>query len=175
MSDNSSAHPPITIFLAPGSYSSDTLSPKHLILRFSFLLKQITSEQASPNLDDLHLAKIAHFFPDLDEANSSLVEDLIEVLNSYCPPGYYFGTSEGDGACFGVFHIEDSLDLIEVCDHPSLHLVSLSHEGTCINKRYACTLCDWDTLIIAESPSLSPAPRLDSFDDDEPFRAEVDI
>lgn len=32
-----------------------------------------------------------------------VINDVFDVLNEYAPEGYYFGTLEGDGACFGFW------------------------------------------------------------------------
>jgi hypothetical protein len=34
-------------------------------------------------------------------------EDVFHYFNSIAPDGYYFGSNEGDGACFGWFKLED--------------------------------------------------------------------
>jgi hypothetical protein len=47
--------------------------------------------------------------PESEEA-SEIVDDLINALNEYAPEYCYFGTSEGDGACFGYW---PSLDAIQ--------------------------------------------------------------
>lgn len=33
-------------------------------------------------------------------------ENLFDLVNDNLPEGYYFGTAEGDGACFGVWEVE---------------------------------------------------------------------
>jgi hypothetical protein len=44
-----------------------------------------------------------------DEDNASYLfnETVFNFLNSICPKGYYFGSSEGDGALFGFFKYTD--------------------------------------------------------------------
>lgn len=34
-------------------------------------------------------------------------EDVYNLFNSLCPDGFYFGSSEGDGACIGFFKYEE--------------------------------------------------------------------
>jgi len=34
-------------------------------------------------------------------------ESVCDFFNHIAPSGYYFGTSEGDGACYGWFKVED--------------------------------------------------------------------
>lgn len=38
--------------------------------------------------------------------SNELVDTLFTVLNGIAPEGHYFGSSDGDGACFGFFEIE---------------------------------------------------------------------
>ena len=53
-----------------------------------------------------------------EEAQMFLNEDLFDFLNDIAPDDYYFGNTDGDGACFGFFKyeeedkIEDALDEI---------------------------------------------------------------
>ena len=39
-------------------------------------------------------------------------EDLYNFFNSIAPEGYYFGSSEGDGACIGWFKFEEEEDAV---------------------------------------------------------------
>ena len=55
-----------------------------------------------------------------EEASYIWDEDIYNFFNEIAPDGFYFGSSEGDGACFGFFKyeeeeedkIEDALDKI---------------------------------------------------------------
>ena len=38
--------------------------------------------------------------------SNELVDTLFTVLNGIAPEGFYFGASDGDGACFGFFEAE---------------------------------------------------------------------
>lgn len=42
-----------------------------------------------------------------EEAREFLDEDLFDFLCNIAPDGYYFGNTEGDGACFGFFKNEE--------------------------------------------------------------------
>lgn len=44
---------------------------------------------------------------DSDEA-VYVLDDLVALLDDAAPEGYYFGTIEGDGACFGFWPIDDT-------------------------------------------------------------------
>lgn len=48
---------------------------------------------------------------DSDDAGF-LLEELEQILMEHSPPGYYFGTLEGDGACFGFWQ-----NPIDDCDY----------------------------------------------------------
>lgn len=45
-----------------------------------------------------------------EEAWDRLIEDAELLMASYTPPLSYFGSHEGDGACFGVWPITDNPD-----------------------------------------------------------------
>jgi hypothetical protein len=40
----------------------------------------------------------------------NLAADLDVELGAHAPDGYYFGTQEGDGACFGFWRLDDDND-----------------------------------------------------------------
>ena len=49
-----------------------------------------------------------HLIPEKEEeANIYLNEDIYDFFNEIAPEGYYFGNTEGDGACFGFFETKD--------------------------------------------------------------------
>ena len=43
------------------------------------------------------------------------LEDLTDALQELAPTGFYFGASEGDGACFGFWLNESWIDCLEHC------------------------------------------------------------
>ena len=46
----------------------------------------------------------------LEDANYLWNEDVYNFFNFISPDGYFFGSSEGDGACIGWFRYEDEED-----------------------------------------------------------------
>jgi hypothetical protein len=50
-----------------------------------------------------------------DETAAQVLEDLTDTLQDVAPCGFYFGASEGDGACFGFWLQEDWRDALEEC------------------------------------------------------------
>ena len=53
----------------------------------------------------------AYFKEGLNNYSDEVIEVFENVenyLNSLSPKGYYFGSSEGDGACIGYFQMEDN-------------------------------------------------------------------
>ena len=45
--------------------------------------------------------------PKGEEEEALFVDDLSDILNDMAPDNLYFGASEGDGACFGFWSIDD--------------------------------------------------------------------
>lgn len=66
-----------------------------------------------------------------DDAADAAAETLWELLNDAAPCGFYFGASEGDGACFGFWLSDDWRDALEErsikCETPE-HLAALLQE-----------------------------------------------
>jgi hypothetical protein len=48
-----------------------------------------------------------------DELACQLLEELTDCLQELAPSGFYFGASEGDGACFGFWLSEDWQKVVE--------------------------------------------------------------
>lgn len=89
--------------------SEGTLKTKDLIYRF----EGIAIINALPTNVPLDLMEKFLSHPDSDdwydteEASLYLNEDLFPFLESIAPEGCYFGTLEGDGACFGFWPLEE--------------------------------------------------------------------
>lgn len=98
----------------PWIVSCDTLRPEDLLVKF-----WSAAEQISADLTDL--------LPDLqrlvgedssesdwnDEQAGWTLESLTDRLQDAAPTGFYFGASEGDGACFGFWLSEDWAEAME--------------------------------------------------------------
>ena len=58
-----------------------------------------------------------------DTEAAATLEDLAEALNDAAPVGFYFGASDGDGACFGFWIDESWAEALELFgmgdDHPA--------------------------------------------------------
>jgi len=42
-----------------------------------------------------------------DETRGYVIDELFDLLNDVAPPGYYFGSLEGDGADFGFWPVPE--------------------------------------------------------------------
>lgn len=61
---------------------------------------------------DRALVRAWNRIEDFDSEESvELVASLEDVMQRYCPPFAYYGASEGDGSCFGVWAITDDDEL----------------------------------------------------------------
>ena len=95
-----------------GVISEATLRPMDLLHAFLGALESIRLSKANRALVSdwrrLHNAWVrVGAFDDPSDAQAgsmdALRDELESILNAHCPPYTYFGTLEGDGACFGVF------------------------------------------------------------------------
>ena len=98
----------------PWIVSCDTLRTEDLLVKF-----WSTAEQIGADVTDL--------LPDLqrlvgedsresdwnDEQAGHTLETLTDRLQDAAPTGFYFGSSEGDGACFGFWLSEEWADALE--------------------------------------------------------------
>ena len=99
----------------PWIVSCDTLRPEDLLPKFWCAAEACAVLADRPQLLNAEtlgsLAKLVG--EDSSEADwcdteaAQTLEDLAEALNDAAPAGFYFGASEGDGACFG-FWIDES-------------------------------------------------------------------
>ena len=90
--------------------SEGTLVPEDLLDVFvGFIVDEAQEGQALSDelLDDYHEESLFSW-----ENYSWALEECYDILNELAPEGYYFGTMEGDGACFGFFKEEQDAFLI---------------------------------------------------------------
>lgn len=87
------------------SVSHGTMRPQDLIPRFTEVIRDASEYIQMMNIVPAHAAgnDTAEWWYS-DEANFHLA-DLIDVLDSYAPDGYYFGTHPGDGSDYGYWKI----------------------------------------------------------------------
>lgn len=100
-------------YLELGEVSSATLRPEDLIPAYLSALEDVRLSRE----DRIQAATIARdserdgYYDgegenDPDEDTNALAD----ILDAHCPPYTYFGSLEGDGACFGVWVAQESLD-----------------------------------------------------------------
>lgn len=91
----------------PQIISEGTLRPEDLIPRFAAALRTATWPDAEGDVRFLaDLLTDAEGWPENKLFTSIILEDLERALSWCAPEGHYFGTAEGDGACFGWWEEE---------------------------------------------------------------------
>lgn len=96
-----------------GSISSGTLRDEDLIPSFAWELEylvksvHVTREQLKRFNALIKECDEFDFDAEHDYDPSELTSELIDALNEIAPPYCYFGASDGDGACFGFWPIDD--------------------------------------------------------------------
>lgn len=106
----------VTKFASLGSISSGTMRPEDLIPEFSGLLERLYAASGSdyhaPTVDLIESADAwsgaDEDSQDMEEADE-LLSELFDALEAYAPPFCYFGAHEGDGADYGFWLSQDSL------------------------------------------------------------------
>lgn len=93
--------------------STNTLLATDLVPAFLDTLRGLSTERAEKTEEEYseilmvyHSKYVEELTDDGREAVDWLRESLQTALEEEAPEGFYFGTSEGDGACFGFFAIE---------------------------------------------------------------------
>lgn len=89
--------------------SSDTLREDHLIVAFSDLLrsygiKHPLLDEATDKIAIWQGTGMRSYVP--CEADHQLANDLFNLLDEIAPEGFWFGSQEGDGACFGFWRVD---------------------------------------------------------------------
>lgn len=89
------------------SVSHGTMRPQDLIPKFTDVIRDTPEYVQIMNLVPVHAADddTAEWWHS-DEAVSHLA-DLVDILDSYAPEGYYFGTHPGDGSDYGYWKVTD--------------------------------------------------------------------
>lgn len=115
----------MTTYATIGTISEGTLRPDDLIPNFVAELHRLTRYDRPQHIAAL-LGKAARYMD--SEADGSdeerelaynILDALTDTLQDYAPPYCYFGTHEGDGACFGFWpdlHIVDDFDGLRCSD-----------------------------------------------------------
>jgi hypothetical protein len=149
-------------YLGIGSYSEGTLKVDDLVYAFLYALDSVDHEQA----EKLKAGHPERFGEEVeedaweDESASWFLDTLDSALNSHCAPYTFFGTSEGDGASFGVWPdldmLREDMDAGEVLDfdqtnredyRPGQLLAQISDHGNVelyeVNEDGATLTCLW--------------------------------
>lgn len=100
----------------PWIVSCDTLRPEDLLVKFWSAAEQIGADVAQllPDLQRL-VGEDSSESDWNDEQAGWTLESLTDRLQDAAPTGFYFGASEGDGACFGFWLTEEWFDALEHC------------------------------------------------------------
>lgn len=96
-------------YLTPGAYSEGTLRPEDLYYAFVSAANSVRMTSADRNRVRAIRAEALKAEESCaeDYLLSELVDELQTILETYAPPGFYFGSLDGDGACFGCFPAPD--------------------------------------------------------------------
>jgi hypothetical protein len=86
--------------------SDGTLKPEDLIPKFLNALKHDETAHSKFLKDYPEILEIQSWDDVDDETKSMLVDELTDALNDIAPDGYFFGASDGDGACFGFWKVD---------------------------------------------------------------------
>ena len=142
-----------------GPVSSDTLKTEHLMPVFVNELLNIDPDNQFGNYLWAKYSELEEGDDDYwksEEADFDLSE-LIDELNDVCDiPYVYFGSSEGDGACFGYFVNRESVmddvrygELVKVSD---LDIVKSDFTGLVLleTKNYDCSLYHFENGVPKE-------------------------
>lgn len=107
----------------PWIVSADTLKPEHLLVKYWEAAEGLAVLLDRPQLlNPATLASLSKLVGEdssetdwNDEEAAQTLADLHEALSEVAPSGFYFGSHEGDGACFGFWLDQEWADLLEHC------------------------------------------------------------
>lgn len=102
----------------PWIVSTDTLKPEDLLVSFWQAAEQVhriaySGLPFAADRRDLASALVRLAGEDSSESDwddalaQQAIEDLSDYLSEHAPAGFYFGSNEGDGACFGFWLADD--------------------------------------------------------------------
>jgi len=89
-----------------GTVSEGTLKEEDLIPKFYSALKAISRKLSDKALQEIGDYVLDNLEESPEQRLSQVCDILREALEETAPEGYYFGTLEGDGACFGFWREE---------------------------------------------------------------------
>jgi hypothetical protein len=98
-------------YASPGTIIAATLRNEDLLDAFSCTLEDCITR--NPKLWIEHRQNLTALVHDAREADpdsetaGELINDLIDALQEFSPPGHSFGAHEGDGADFGFWPVPD--------------------------------------------------------------------
>jgi hypothetical protein len=104
----------------PWIVSSDTLRAEDLLPRFwttAEQLAQVLQERIPSNLLEPLTLLVGEDSSETDwndDLAADTLAELFDLLQSWAPAGFSFGSHEGDGACFGFWLTPDWCDALEV-------------------------------------------------------------
>jgi hypothetical protein len=125
-----------------GAISEGTLRPEDLIPAFLYELERLRLTKAERATVREVNALVNDQGYDGTLGLMEMCEDLTTILENHVPDYCYFGTLEGDGACFGVWPDMDSLENDEIVKVDDLVLLDSATEML----RYAQVVSDHGNL-----------------------------
>jgi hypothetical protein len=103
-------------FELAGSWTSGTMRLEDLIPSFVDLMQALPAASTQKHMGGV--AEIEARMGDDDyyesEAADFDLEELFDMLNDVAPAGYYFSASEGDGADYGYWEVENDVEASRV-------------------------------------------------------------
>ena len=102
----------MSVFPHGGVVSDGTMRAEDLLPRFVDVARRVSGKRyvsAEPVDDLLDAIELRASRPGYFDSESCGwdMEDLFELLDELCPEGWWFGASEGDGACYGFWRCEE--------------------------------------------------------------------
>jgi hypothetical protein len=100
------------VILQTGGFivSEGTLRPQDLFPKFLGALEELSPKDAEDIRKEVPPEAWSdenHEWWSSEDCSWTLNEGLFDLLNTHAPGGYYFGSNEGDGACFGFWAIDE--------------------------------------------------------------------